>query len=87
MAKSNYKKANATYDATTKTLLIDQARKEFVPSYAYYVCEYEERKHNIEIVNVVFIQDESRAYRKEELKGKYGWDEIDEQDRNATSNC
>lgn len=86
MSKSNYKKANASYDRATKTLLINQSREEFVPSYAYYVCEYEEQKHNIEIVRVAFLKDNSRTYRKEELKGKYEWSELDEQDRNRISN-
>lgn len=86
MSKTNFKKVDADYDSTTKTLYIKQPRVEFVPSYAYYCCEYLEQKNNIEIVTVIFMMDDSRAYRKEELKGKYGWSELDEQDRNKSSN-
>lgn len=86
MSKSNFKKADADYDGTTKTLYIKQPRIEFVPSYAYYCCEYLERKNKIEIDTVVFTMDDLREYRKEELKGKYEWSELDEQDRNSISN-
>ena len=71
-----YKKAEATYDGATKTLLIDQARTDFVPSYAYYVCENLEQQNNIEIEFVKFLKTNCRAYTKKELKGKYDWSEL-----------
>ena len=82
MGKMDYRKAIATYNATTKTLLIDQPITEFIPSYAYYVCEDIERKQKIEIENVVFLQSKTRAYTKAELKGKYDWSELDGKGRN-----
>ena len=62
MGKMDYRKAIATYDATTKTLLIDQPITEFIPSYAYYVCEDLERKQKIEIENWVQQQLEHIHY-------------------------
>lgn len=78
MAKPKFKKAFTEYDSTTKTLYIKQPRRDFVPSYAYYCCEALEQKNNIEINTIVFTIGNSRAYRKEELKGKYEWSELDE---------
>jgi hypothetical protein len=78
MAKPKFKTVNIEYDAATKTLYVNQARRDFVPSYAYYCCEALEQKNKIEIVTIVFTIGNSRAYRKEELKGKYEWSELDE---------
>jgi hypothetical protein len=82
MGRMDYRKAIAKYDAETKTLLIDQPITEFIPSYAYYVCEDLERKQKIDIETVVFLQSKTRAYSKEELKGKYDWSELDGKGRN-----
>ena len=75
---NRYKKANAKYDNTTKTLYIDQKRSEFVPSYAYYVCEYIEQQQNVTIEKVVFTKSNNKMYSKESLKMKYDWSDINE---------
>lgn len=71
-----YKKAEAHYNAETKTLEIDQPQVEFIPSYAYYVCEYIEQKENVEIEYVQFMNNTSKPYKKEDLKGRYDWSEL-----------
>ena len=78
---AEYSKGRTTYDEKKKALLFKHTRVDFIPNQVYTICEDLERRKGYEIHAVIFLNDKSRAYRKEELKKKYDWSELDQEDK------
>ena len=73
--KPGFKAVNGEYDKETKTLEIKTSMYDFVPGYAYYICEDLEDRNKVEIKFIRF-KKEHKLYEVAKLKGKRDWDEV-----------
>lgn len=74
--KIRNREAKAYFDEKIKRLHIEESKLYFVPSYAYYLCDWIAQKHDIRIETVQFV--DSRVYKVSELRGRHDWSEINE---------
>lgn len=80
VSKTKFPKLRARYDEEYKAIVFDDMRYNHIPNHTYYMCEKLSVENNLDIVNVIYAGDTSRAYRLEELRGVFDWNDIDERE-------
>ena len=69
---ANYRKIKG--ELVNGRLKVDRPITEFVPSFVDFACEDMEKRDKVEIKEVQF---ENRIYKRENLKGKYDWEDVE----------